>query len=113
MKEVLVLGAEYAGLKAVTSLQKQDGDFHITLVDRNDYHYEATELQEVAAGSVAKEKISYPIADVIDPKKVTFIQDSVIKINADAKTVDLAEKGQLTYDYVVVALGFTSKPLVF
>lgn len=109
MKEVLVLGAGYAGLKTVVSLQKQAGDFHITLVDRNDYHYEATELHEVAAGSVPKEKISYPIADVIDPKKVTFIQDSVVTVNADAKTVELVQHGQLSYDYVVVALGFTSE----
>ena len=42
MKEVLVLGAGYAGLKTVRNLQKESGDFHITLVDMNDYHYEAT-----------------------------------------------------------------------
>lgn len=36
MQEILVLGAGYAGLKTVRSLQKQAGDFHITLVDRND-----------------------------------------------------------------------------
>ena len=42
MKEVLVLGAGYAGLKAVRNLQKEVGDnAHITLVDMNDYHYEA------------------------------------------------------------------------
>lgn len=57
MKEILVLGAGYAGLKAVRNLQKQSGDFHITLVDMNDYHYEATELHEVAAGSQPKEKL--------------------------------------------------------
>lgn len=41
MQEVLVLGAGYAGLKAVRQLQKQKDDFHITLIDRNSYHYEA------------------------------------------------------------------------
>ncbi|VTS15581.1 pyridine nucleotide-disulfide oxidoreductase [Streptococcus porcinus] len=109
MQEILVLGAGYAGLKTVRNLQKQTGDFHITLVDRNDYHYEATELHEVAAGSQPKEKISYPIQDVINPKKVTFIQDDVVKANPEASTVELKNNGTLHYDYVVVSLGFCSE----
>ena len=45
MKEVVVLGAGYAGLKTVVLLQKKlKTNVHITLVDRNNYHYEATDL---------------------------------------------------------------------
>lgn len=109
MQEVLVLGAGYAGLKTVRQLQKQSGDFHITLVDRNEYHYEATELHEVASGSQPKEKISFSIKDVINPKKVTFIQDDVVKVNPESNTVELKANGTLHYDYVVVALGFCSE----
>lgn len=79
MQEVLVLGAGYAGLKTVRQLQKQSGDFHITLVDRNDYHYEATELHEVASGSQPKDKITFPIADVINKDKVTFYKMKWLK----------------------------------
>lgn len=109
MQEILVLGAGYAGLKTVRSLQKQAGDFHITLVDRNDYHYEATELHEVASGSQPKEKITFSIKEVIDEKKVTFIQDSVVKVNPEEKTAELAKSRTLHFDYVVVALGFCSE----
>lgn len=109
MQEVLVLGAGYAGLKAVRQLQKQKDDFHITLIDRNSYHYEATELHEVAAGSHSKEKISYPILDVINPDKVTFLQDEVVQVNREAQTVTMKENGTLTYDYLIVSLGFTSE----
>lgn len=109
MQEILVLGAGYAGLKAVRNLQKQAGDFHITLVDRNEYHYEATELHEVAAGSQPKEKITFSIKEVIDEKKVTFIQDSVVQVNPEANTAELEKSGTLHYDYVVVALGFRSE----
>lgn len=109
MQEILVLGAGYAGLKTVRSLQKQAGDFHITLVDRNNYHYEATELHEVASGSQPKDKISFPIKDVIDEKKVTFIQDDVLKVNPEASTAELKNSGTLHYDYVVVSLGFCSE----
>ncbi|MGT2888590.1 NAD(P)/FAD-dependent oxidoreductase [Streptococcus didelphis] len=109
MKEVLVLGAGYAGLKAVRNLQKQAGDFHITLVDKNNYHYEATELHEVASGSQPKEKISYLITDVINPKKVTFIQDEVLKVTPEAKIAELKNTGVISYDYVVISLGFCSE----
>lgn len=109
MKEILVLGAGYAGLKAVRNLQKQSGDFHITLVDMNDYHYEATELHEVAAGSQPKEKITFPIRDVINTNKVNFMQDEVLRVDAENKTVTVKNNGELHYDYVVVALGFVSE----
>lgn len=109
MQEVLVLGAGYAGLKAVRNLQKKDGDFHITLVDRNEYHYEATELHEVAAGSQPKEKITFSVNEVINSKKVTFLQDEVLKVNPEENTAELKNAGTLSYDYIVVALGFCSE----
>ncbi|MGT2715313.1 NAD(P)/FAD-dependent oxidoreductase [Streptococcus respiraculi] len=109
MKEILVLGAGYAGLKAVRRLQKETGDFHITLVDRNPYHYEATELHEVAAGSHSKEKISFPIQEVVNSNRVTFIQDQALSVDRKEQTVNLKTKGTLRYDYLVVALGFTSE----
>lgn len=110
MKEVAILGAGYAGLRALHELQKKAaGEFHITLVDRNDYHYEATDLHEVAAGTQPKEKITYEIKDVVNPKVTTFIQDEVVKINPDKKEVELKNNQALTYDYLIVGLGFRSE----
>lgn len=109
MTEVVVLGAGYAGLKTVRDLQKQSGDFHITLIDRNTYHYEATELHEVASGTHHADKISFPIVDVVDTKKVTVVQDSVTEVNCDEKTVHLEKSGVVNYDYLVIALGFRSE----
>jgi len=108
MKEVAILGAGYAGLRTLRELQKQD-NLHITLVDRNDYHYEATDLHEVAAGNQPKEKIIYPIKDVVDEKMTTFIQDEVVTINPEQQTVELKENESLHYDYLVVALGFETE----
>lgn len=108
-QHVLVLGAGYAGLKVVRQLEKESGDFHITLVDRNSYHYEATELHEVAAGSQKREKITFSISEVIDPKKTRFLQDEVVTIDVDQNMVCLKETGEISYDYLVVALGFCSE----
>lgn len=105
MKEIVILGA---GLRALHVLQKSGADIHITLVDRNDYHYESTSLHEVAAGTQPDEKICYDIKDVVNPKKTTFIKDTVDKIDADQKEVYL-ENQTLKYDYLIVALGFQSE----
>ena len=74
MKNVTILGAGYAGLRTLRELQKSKEDFSITLVDRNRYHFESTDLHEVAAGTQPWEKITYELSDVVDPAKTTFIQ---------------------------------------
>ena len=61
MKKIVVLGAGYAGLKTVVELQKKlKGQVEITLVDQNDYHYEATDLHEVASGNFQSVTCSIP-----------------------------------------------------
>lgn len=108
-KSILVLGAGYAGLRTVRQLQKKNIDATITLVNKNDFHYEATLLHEVAAGTHTDERISFKIKDVIDSSKVNFIQDTVKLINKDENTVTLEKNGTVAYDYLVVALGFESE----
>lgn len=110
MKKVVVLGAGYAGLKTVVELQKKcQGEVEITLVDENSYHYEATDLHEVASGNLPASKITFPIADVLNPKMTTLLLDHVEKVNEAEKTVELAHHQPLKYDYCVFALGFVSE----
>ena len=107
-KQIVILGAGYAGLRALHELQKGTEDINITLVDRNAYHYEATDLHEVAAGTQPSDRISYPIADVIKKRCTTFIQGTVKGIDRQAQEVQL-EGMTVPYDYLVVALGFESE----
>ena len=107
--KIVILGAGYAGLKTAKQLQKKNVNAEIILVNKNEYHYESTQLHEVAAVTEPGSKISFNIADVIDSKKVTFIQDEVTLIKKDEKKVVLAKKGEITYDYLVIALGFESE----
>lgn len=108
MKEIVILGAGYAGLKALRRLQADKGDFHVTLVDRNDYHYEATDLHEVAAGTQSREKITFPIADVIK-SSTTFEKAEVKLIDRKEQRVQLSNGKNLAYDYLIVSLGFRSE----
>lgn len=106
MKKIVILGAGYAGLKTAVKLQKKvKGKAEITLVDRHSYHYETTRLVEVATGSIPAEQMSYPIRDVIAPAVTKLIVDEVKSVNPVYKTVKLAH-GELSYDYLVLSLGF-------
>lgn len=109
-KKVVVLGGGYAGLQTVTKLQKlvsaQDCD--ITLINKNEYHYESTWLHEASAGTREYQDCLYPIASVLNHSKVDFVVGEVTKINKDEKTVETT-KGTYKFDILVVALGFESE----
>lgn len=104
---ILVLGAGYGGLSTVVNLQKIMGtdEVDITLINKNEYHYESTWLHEAAAGTMTPEQVRYDVSEVIDPGKVRFVQATVESIDVEGKKV-LTNNGEFTYDYIVIALGF-------
>ncbi|MDU0072998.1 MULTISPECIES: NAD(P)/FAD-dependent oxidoreductase [Bacillus] len=104
--KVVVLGAGYGGLMTVTRLLKKIGvnEAEITLVNKHNYHYETTWMHEASAGTLHHDRCRYPIKDVINQSRVRFVKDTVKKINKDENKVVL-ETGELSYDYLVVALG--------
>lgn len=103
---ILILGAGYGGLTTAVTLQKLIGsdEAEITLVNKNSYHYESTWLHEASAGTIKPERVRYEIKDVLN-SKVHFVQESVEKIDIKNKKV-ITNIGELTYDYLVVGLGF-------
>ncbi|WP_058307228.1 NAD(P)/FAD-dependent oxidoreductase [Gracilibacillus massiliensis] len=105
--KVVVLGAGYAGMMSVKRLTQQlpAEEVEITLVNKHNYHYQTTWLHEVAAGTIDVNRSRIMISDVINTKRVQFVHDTVVKINKEEKTVQL-ENGELSYDYLVIGLGF-------
>ncbi|WHY85262.1 NAD(P)/FAD-dependent oxidoreductase [Neobacillus novalis] len=108
--KIVIIGAGYGGLMTTVRLQKLIGvnEADIVLINKNDYHYETTWLHEASAGTLHHDKVRYDIRDVIDRSKVDFVQDTVVEINKEAKKVIL-EKGEVEYDYLVIALGGESE----
>jgi len=109
MATILVLGGGYAGMRAIKFLQREvPSEDKIVLVDKTGTHTEKTNLHEVAAGTIAPDRITYEINDVIG-SRVEFIRDTVTHVDVDQKQVTLTEHEPLTYDYLVLALGFQSE----
>ncbi|WP_112181725.1 MULTISPECIES: NAD(P)/FAD-dependent oxidoreductase [Paraliobacillus] len=104
---IVILGAGYAGIMTAVTLQKQlkKDDAVIQLINKHAYHYQTTWLHENAAGTLADERTKIAIDQLIDPRKIEFIQDTVMHIDVDQKKINLLQT-ELNYDYLVVALGF-------
>lgn len=108
-KRIVILGAGYGGLRTLKRLQEFHPNADIVIINKNDYHCEVTSLHEVAAGTTNAEKICYPISFVIDREQATFVQDTVLRVDREGKKVILKQGGPLSYDFLLISLGFESE----
>ncbi|MFC4023708.1 NAD(P)/FAD-dependent oxidoreductase [Oceanobacillus longus] len=106
-KHIVILGAGYGGMMTAAKLQKtlHTNEAVITLINKNDYHYQTTWLHENAAGTLHHDRTKIKIKDVIDSNKVNIVLDEVICIKPEEKKVKLAN-GVMNYDFLVIGLGF-------
>ncbi|MBA1433774.1 NAD(P)/FAD-dependent oxidoreductase [Bombilactobacillus bombi] len=109
MAHIVILGAGYAGLGTARKLAKiaPEGTT-IDLIDRNTKHVESIQLYRVAAGTAQADDISFDISAVI-PDNVNFIQATVKKVDYENKKVEFEDHVDISYDYVVLSLGFRSE----
>lgn len=107
--KIVILGAGYGGIITAVRLQKKlrANEAEVTLVNKNEYHYQSTALHESSAGTLHHDRTRVKIKDVVNFNKINFVQDEVISIQPDEKKVTLAN-GDLEYDYLVIGLGFES-----
>ncbi len=115
VKNIIILGAGFAGLTTVQNLQsKLPKNYKITLIDENANHLFRADLYEVATAfnkkitneclTQLKKTVATPITQLISPK-VRFFQDKVLKIDPKKRQITLSKNKSLTYHYLVVALG--------
>ncbi len=66
--EIAIIGGGFAGLNLVKHLA-EDEDFHITLVDVNNYHFFPPLLYQVATGFLDVASIAYPFRKLFHGKE--------------------------------------------
>lgn len=105
---ILILGGGYGGFRVATYLQKHlsPSMANVTLISKHDYHYQTTLLHKVAVGTYSARKARIFFRKILDSKKVLFIKDTILKIDPESKRV-FGENNCYTYDYLVIALGFS------
>src|SRR6476659_6652102 len=59
MKKVVIIGGGFAGINLANGLARRK-DFHVTVVDRNNYNFFPPLLYQIATGYLEPSNISYP-----------------------------------------------------
>ena len=107
IKRVVVVGGGFAGINVIKKLSK-DTRFHITLVDRNNYHFFPPLLYQVSTAFIEPSNISYPFRRMFQEKEnLRFHMGSLVKVQPENNTVE-TDTGTLPYDFLVLALGTES-----
>ncbi|CAM3678027.1 NAD(P)/FAD-dependent oxidoreductase [Mesobacillus zeae] len=106
--KIVILGGGYGGLIASRKLEKmlKNGEAEVTLVNKHEYHYIATQLHKTGAGTAADDKITMNIPDLLKTNKVTFKKATVESVDCEKRQVGLQNGEKLSYDYLLIALGF-------
>ncbi|GAA0224271.1 NAD(P)/FAD-dependent oxidoreductase [Cryptosporangium japonicum] len=105
MIRIMVVGAGYAGLAAVTSLAgrlRGRDDVRVTLVSASERFTERLRLHQVASGQRPAE---FRIPALLAGTGVEFVRGRVTGLDAAARTVRVDDERELHYDTLVYALG--------
>ncbi|MGB3827597.1 MAG: FAD/NAD(P)-binding oxidoreductase, partial [Ornithinimicrobium sp.] len=111
MRNLVVLGGGTAGTMIVNKLRKvlPEGEWGITVVDRDDMHHYQPGYLFVPFGAL-------DASDVVKSRRrqlsrgVSFVEAEVERVEADHNEVRLADGRSLHYDYLVIASGSAPRP---
>ncbi|WP_053366379.1 NAD(P)/FAD-dependent oxidoreductase [Bacillus sp. FJAT-27245] len=105
---IVILGAGYGGLVTTKKLEKllRSGEATVTLINKHPYHYITTQLHKVGVGTAPDRKIALSIPELVNHEKTRFMTGTVSNVDSLAQTVILESGEEISYDYLVIALGF-------
>lgn len=102
--QVLIIGGGTAGIMVAAQLLTQKKAKDVAIIEPADTHYYQPAWTLVGAGTYDFEKTAKPMSSVI-PKGATWIKDKATGFDPENNIVHTSLKGDITYDYLVVAPG--------
>ena len=103
-RQVVILGAGFAGLELATRLTETVSDaVDVTLLDRNDSFYFGFSKLEVMLGRQSADAVQLPY-DAIEKEGLEFRQETVVGIDPVARRV-VTDACTYDADFLVVAMG--------
>jgi NADH:ubiquinone reductase (H+-translocating) len=103
-KRVIIIGAGFGGLQLAQSLAGNE-DFQVVLIDKNNYHQFQPLFYQVATAGIEPSAISFPL-------RLAFHNHPNIHVRVASVTKIISEKniietslGEITYDFLVLAIG--------
>lgn len=103
MKQVVIVGGGFAGIKLAKKLSKSK--YHeVTLLDQNNYHFFPPLLYQVATAFIEPSNISYPFRKLFQNTTINFYMGKLLEVFPEEKKV-LTDNGEIKYDILVLAMG--------
>ena len=104
MKQVLIVGAGFAGLNAAKRLRNVAG-VEVTLLDRENHHLFQPLLYQVAMAALSPADIAVPIRSLFARvRNIRVIKAEVQRVDVDSRCVT-TDSGEYQYDYLLLACG--------
>lgn len=108
-KNICILGGGFGGLYTALSLSKmpliKSGYAKVTLVEQKDHFLFTPLLYELITGELQRWQIAPFYQKLLHNTPVNFCQDKVTNIDLNQREISLKNNGNLSYDYLVLALG--------
>lgn len=109
MKKTLILGGGIGGIVAANILNKAAGSsMQVTVVDRERNHYYAPSFPPLMIGERKPAQITRELKR-LEEKKIKVLQREIKRLDLYGHRV-ATDQGDLTYDYLVIALGVEYHP---
>ena len=107
MKQVVIIGAAFAGLNAAKALSNRP-NIAVTLIDRRNYHLFQPLLYQVAMAGLSPAEIAVPIRSILaDSRNIVVLQEEALAIDLVQRTVT-TDVQPLHYDALLIACGAES-----
>jgi NADH:ubiquinone reductase (H+-translocating) len=104
MKNVVIVGAGFAGLNAAKQLRDVEG-LTVTLLDRENHHLFQPLLYQVAMAALSPADIAVPIRSLFaTARNIRVIKAQVTSVDAASRKV-VTDCGDFAYDYLLLACG--------
>lgn len=109
MKNIIILGGGFAGVRAALTLKKKikSNNIHVILIDKNKFHTFTPSLYEVAAAEEPSQNAVIPYKTIFS-NSIEFIEGTVEKIDAVSQKIWLNNNREYIYDFLIFALGSES-----
>ncbi|HUQ66202.1 MAG TPA: NAD(P)/FAD-dependent oxidoreductase [Flavitalea sp.] len=102
--KVVIVGGGFGGLNLAKKLVCKK-DLHVTLVDRNNYHFFPPLIYQVSTAFIEPSNISYPFRKMFQHKSnFRYFMGSLTNINTQENLIE-TDTGNVEYDILVLAMG--------
>ncbi|MTF39262.1 NAD(P)/FAD-dependent oxidoreductase [Cyanobacterium aponinum] len=108
VNKIVILGGGFGGLYTAIKLAQfpwQESNPEIVLIDKNDRFLFSPLLYELITDEMQSWEVAPSYYELLSNTSIRFLQDTVTEIDDTARQISLKNNGDLSYDYLVMALG--------